>query len=226
MNKRLDKKTLITAFIISLLIFVSGIFVGWNLNKQKINVMKNKVSDINKNLESLQTEFLFLNFIGENASCPLLRNRMVEINEETYKLGSRLTSYDESSKFKDELDLEELKKNYYHSLIRYWLLSRKMKESCGMEKFITVLYFFNKDCKKCSDQGFLLSYYKRQLEEKLLVFTLDADFKDPFIQALEDFYKIDRFPSIVVEGEKYESFKNMKELKEIFCEKQSDLDIC
>ncbi|MFB6088793.1 MAG: hypothetical protein ABEK36_03385 [Candidatus Aenigmatarchaeota archaeon] len=222
----MDKKTLATAAAVSLVIFLAGIFVGWNINKQKINVMKDRVENINRNLEGLQTEFLFLNFIGENASCPLLRNRMIEINEETYKLGNRLTSYDEGAKFKNQENLQELKRNYYHSLIRYWLLSRKMKESCGTEKFITVLYFFNEDCDKCSDQGFLLSYYKRQLDEKLLVFTLDADFEDPFIKALLDYNNIEEYPSLVVEGQTYKGFKNKDELEEIFCEKESGLEIC
>lgn len=225
-KKKLDKTTLGLAAVISLFLFLSGVFIGWNLNQQKMNIMQEKVESINKDVESFQTEFLLLNFLGQNATCPLLKNRLASINKQTYQLGSKLTSHEERAKFESQESLRELKRNYYHSLIRYWLLSRKMKNKCGSGDFVTVLYFFDEDCDRCSDQGFLLSYFKKQLEQKLLVFTLDASFGDPYIQTLEEYYNVTEFPSLVVGGETMGGFKNKTELRNKFCSKEPSLKIC
>ncbi|RLJ02895.1 MAG: hypothetical protein DRP11_02355 [Candidatus Aenigmatarchaeota archaeon] len=224
--KRLDTGTIIMALIISTLIFLSGVFFGWSINKEKISYMKGQIDDLNNDLEAFQLEFLFLNFIGENATCPLLQNRIIQINQQSYELGNRIQNYENDEEFKDMKSLDELKRDYYRLLIRYWLLSKKMDSACKSQGSVSVLYFFSRNCSMCDEESFLLTYFKKKLNEKLLVFALDSDFDDPFIKVLKDYYGISEYPSVVIEDNLYEGFKNRDELKDLICKESPDLEIC
>ena len=140
-------------------------------------------------------------------------------------MGQRLVSYEDTSKFTNEEDLDILKRDYYRSLIRYWLLNKKIGEECHEER-LDVLYFFQQECNDCDDQAIVLDYYKQQLKSDVLIFTLNADVRDPFIIALETFYNVTSFPSVIVDGEKLEGFQPRENLHEVFCLNHPELSVC
>lgn len=225
MPKRFDKATLASAAVISALLFVAGVSVGININEQKTSFLRDRIVDLNSDLESVQLEFLLLDTIGENATCPLLRARINEVNKETYELGQRLLSYEETSKFTDEGDLDSLKQDYYRSLIRYWLLNKKVEEACS-ERTLSVIFFFVPDCPSCDDQSVVLDYYKTTLGEDILIFTLNAAVDDPFIQTLAKNFEVSRYPTLIVDDTKYEGFQSRETFRAVICEKQPGLETC
>lgn len=224
-RKRLDKPLLISAALISALLFFTGIAVGITINEQKTSFLRERITDLNSELESFQLEFLLLDTFGENASCPLLKARVGEVNQESYELGQKLVSYEETSKFRDDTELTDIKKAYYRSLIRYWLLNRKVEEACG-ERTLNVIFFFVARCPACDDQATVLDYYKSVLRDDILIFTLNADVKDPFIETLRKFYSIESYPSLVVDGIKRENFRSKEDLKREFCGSHPSLNVC
>ena len=90
-----------------------------------------------------------------------------------------------------------------------------MKNLCGQEDFVSVLYFFSENCGTCDDQSFVLTHLKNKLKEKFLVFTLDADFDEPVINILKKYYNIEKYPTLILEGNKLEGLQSKDDILDI-----------
>jgi len=213
-KKQLNARIIISAVIISALLFLSGIYVGYSINREKLSYIESTINKITSDIQNFQLEFLFLDVLGENATCPLLADTLSEINKESYDIGTRLTSYGKEGEIQDYNEYVKTKKEYSRLLIGYWLLANKLKTSCKLEAN-TIVYFFSKECVTCDDQGFILTYFKKDMGEKLLVFALDGDLDEPSIQVLKRHYNITSYPTLIVNGESYGRFLSKGELEDI-----------
>jgi thiol-disulfide isomerase/thioredoxin len=212
-KKQLNSRIIISAVIISALLFLSGIYVGYSINREKLSSIEATINKITSEIQNFQLEFLFLDILGENATCPLLTDTLSGINKESYEIGTRLTSYGIEG-VQDYNEYVSTKREYSRLLIGYWLLANKLKTSCRMEAN-TIVYFFSKECGKCDDQGFILTYFKKELGENLLVFALEGDLDEPSIQVIKRYYGIESYPTLIINGEVYGRFLSKSELEDI-----------
>jgi len=215
-KKGIDYKILIASAIIAFMIFGSGLFMGYMFSKERLSVMDSDLQDISKDVQNFQLSFLFFDVLGANATCPLLESTISNINNDAYELGSKLTSYTTGEDIRDYTNYHEMKIEYSRTLISYWLLAEKMKESCNLDKS-TVLYMFSDDCPECDNQGFVLTYLKDKYKENLLIFALNGGLDEPALKTLKTFYNITSYPSIVIDGELYEGFTSRETLEETVC---------
>ncbi|NIO22658.1 MAG: hypothetical protein GTN38_01355 [Candidatus Aenigmarchaeota archaeon] len=213
-KKQFNARIIISAVIISALLFLSGIYVGYSINRETLSLIETRLMKITSDIQNFQLEFLFLDVLGENATCPLLADTLSEINKESYDIGTRLESYGGEGEIQDYDEYLNTKREYSRLLIGYWLLANKLKSSCELEAN-TIVYFFSRECGKCDDQGFILTYFKKDLGEKLLVFALDGDLDEPSIQVLKKHYNLESYPTLIINGEGYGRFLSKGELEEI-----------
>ncbi len=212
-TKQFDKKTIISALIISAILFSGGIFVGYSLNREKLTGIEYHIDAINSDMENFQLQFLFFDVLGENATCPLLESTLSNINEESYEIGTRLDQYGNDNELKDFNEYENLKKEYSRILVSYWLLANKLKESCKSHSS-TIIFFIGKECVKCDEQAFVLTYLKEKLGEQVLIFTLDGTLDEPSIEVLKEYYNITGYPSLVINGEKFSGLTPIETINE------------
>jgi hypothetical protein len=225
MRKQLDKRILITALIITTMIFVSGVIVGINLNQQKVDIIYSSLIDVNRELENFQIETLFFKTFGENATCPLLNSRLSYINKQTNDLGNKLELYRGNTKEKDDTYIK-LRSEYTRITITYWLLAKEMRESCHNTDYITTVYFFSENCADCDSQSFILTYYKEILGDKLLNFAIDTTYPEPSLEVLKNYYNINEYPTLVIEDNKYVGLVDKEKMRLIFCSHFGNLSIC
>ncbi|QQG39684.1 MAG: hypothetical protein HYS81_04935 [Candidatus Aenigmatarchaeota archaeon] len=221
----MDGKILAAAFAVSAVLFLSGLGLGLLVSEEKADYLGAQVEQVDSDIESLQLEFLLLDTIGENATCRLVKDRLREVNSQSYELGNKVGAYEDNEEGINGESLDLLKRAYYHSLIKYWIFNKKVEDVCG-EKTANIIYFFVRDCSACQDQGVVLSYYKEVLGENLLVFPISADFEDPFVQTLNGYYNVTSYPALVINGEKHEGFLSKKELGDRLCQTGQSLPIC
>jgi len=207
--KQLDAGMIITAFVLSAIIFGAGVFVGYVTNREKLSALETNIGDIVNDVENFQLQFLFFDVLGENATCPLLGSTLSSINKKSYEIGSRLESG--VSDLSGDTNYVSTKLEYSRLLVSYWLLAEKLKKTCET-KISTVIYFYSKDCSSCSDQAFVLNYMKNNYGSRLLVFALDADIGEPSVDTLKSYYKIITYPSLIINGVKHEGFVPQDEL--------------
>ena len=210
--KQFDKRTIAAAMLISALLFMSGIGVGYTLNKEKLSGIEKHMDTVIKDMQDFQLQFLFFDVLGENATCPLLENTLSRINEESYEIGTRLDQYAQVNEIKDEREYETLKREYSRILVSYWLLANKLKEVCSSSAS-TVIFFIGKNCKECDNQAFVLTYLKEKLGEKILIFTLDLSLDEPSIEVLKEYYNVTKYPSLVIDGKMFSGFVPLETIK-------------
>lgn len=212
--KQLNAKILISALVISGLLFSGGLFTGYTLNRERLVTVEEDMRDILRSVENLQLQFLFFDVLGEEATCPLLTETLADINKKSYEIGSKLTDYGSGAEIQDYNEYILLKGEYSRLLTGYWLLMNKVKDSCNI-KATTIVYFFAKECDRCDDQGFILTYLKRLHDEDILIFALDADLEEPSIQTLKTYFGVTSYPALIIDEKLYEGYKTKEELEEI-----------
>ncbi len=212
-KKMIDYRVLVSAAIITVLIFGGGLFTGHVLSKQRMSSIDISLDNIEKDMQDFQLQFLFFDVLGENATCPLLSETISEINQKAYDTWLKITEEEAHTEIRDQAMADELKRDYSRMLVSYWLLAEKMKEACGSD-ISTVLYMFSiEGCYDCENQGFVLTYLKDIYKDKLLIFAIDGEFDDSSIRALRTFYNVTTYPALVINGKLYEGFYSQEQLE-------------
>jgi len=198
-KKRLDKRLLLSALIITGLIFFSGFSIGYSFNTGKLSAVESDIATVTKDIQNFQLEFLMFDVLGEKSACPLLSSTLSEINVRSEKIGNRLEMLSPDSEIKDYASYVEMKKEYSRVLLGYWLLANKFKKACE-SNISTVVYFYANQCDSCGDQSFVLTYLKKRYNETLLIFALDADLEEPSVRTIKEFYNVTVYPTLVIDG--------------------------
>ncbi|MFH1445446.1 MAG: hypothetical protein ABIF08_03120 [Nanoarchaeota archaeon] len=213
-RKPLNLKIIITALVITVVLFSSGVFTGYSISKGAISIFDSEVKTISNDIENFQLQFLFFDVLGEEATCPLLEDTLNKININSYETGNQIETYGSDKAILDFNEYEELKKRYSRLLVGYWLLSEKMQNACEFNAD-TIVYFFTGDYTEYNAQGFVLTYLKNKYKEDLLIFSLDGDVDEPSVRALKEYYNIKEYPSLIINGKLYEGQKTSDEIEKI-----------
>ncbi len=185
-----------SAFAITIVIFLVGFIIGSAINEKKLQVIYDLENDIR--VESLGNELVF-----ELVSSDLCENiNITSYTTEISELGKRLT-YMESIYGYDSPQVHNLK-NYYTLLqIRHYLINKDMQETCGIDKPI-VLYFYTNfgDCVDCGDQGLVLTNVHRQYPQ-FNIYSFEFAENNPAIEFLKEKYVLEehRLPTVIIDNE-------------------------
>ncbi|MFH0890080.1 MAG: hypothetical protein V1836_02975 [Candidatus Aenigmatarchaeota archaeon] len=214
-NRGIKKDKYLAAAFITAAIFVLGFVLGTMMSERKILELEQLSRQQEADFSSLQFQFSYLESVPKNESCIVI-SRTLESNLKT--LGPTLKKIEgyESSGDTSNPDYIVLKRKYTIANLRYWLLAEKSKEMCGSDS-VSVLYFNNKDCSKCNDEGYILEQLKQNLGDSLLVFSIDSQLEESMIDILRAQYKIYDFPSLVIDGITYGKFMTMNEILSAVC---------
>jgi hypothetical protein len=217
-KRRIAWEFYIVSAAITIFILFMGIYLGIFLSKGKIEELKSELTSLKLKQEDLMFE-LSLFALNKNISCNMLTQALEKVIDEAGKLGDRVSLYETTEKIKDE-NFNELKKDYTLTLIRYWFYVEEIKKNCDKSNLVTVLYFYsNQDCFDCLSQGTILTYMKQKYPQNLMVFALDYDLDLSIISSLKRVYGVQKVPSLVINGEKYEGLVTLEKLSEILCKK-------
>lgn len=216
----------VVAGVITFLVFTLGLLLGLILDNERVQYLDRRAELQKIDYNSLQLQYLYLSDIQEkNSSCPALREALKNsIKELSYSL-ELLETYQENTQINSkEYDL--ISRKYLLDNIRYWIFSKKTKEICN-EDIINILYFYSEnDCDICHNQGTILSYFKIKLQDEILIFPLNIDTKEDFINLLQVQYNISTYPSIIINDEKFEGVVSKERLLKIVCENSINKEKC
>ncbi len=195
------------AFFISVIIFAIGVYIGTVLDKGNVNTMLSEVEKTNQ--LALSSQLMLL--MGDSSTfCPVYLEELGKLDQETEKLGLKLAYLEDIKGVSDT----GLKKQYFVLETNAFLLSEKVKETCGVN-FTTVLYFYsNKNCTDCRQQGYELINLKQKLDEQIRIYSFDGDLGSSLAEALKNRYSVKTYPSIVIGGNRtLAGFRTMSEVE-------------
>ena len=171
LKRKVSTGKYLAAAIITIAIFLIGVFLGYVLDEQRVNYLEKSLNDESMDVLSLQMQEKFINDFKEEKNCGAMKTVMNSVLVGLEKTRGRLEDYKKDSS-RNQLDYEDLKRKYMLEEIRFWMLAKDAKETCNFN-FVQVLYVYGNEnnCKKCYEQGIALTYLKKQLGENLLIFS-------------------------------------------------------
>lgn len=218
----INTKLYVMAIAITIVIFILGLLLGVLIEGERVEYIEYRDREQEINFNSLQLQYLFLSALEEKNGCNAFLATLDNYIENTEGARVKLEKYLDKSNVHEE-DFNLLKREYIISQINYWILSMRTRDMCN-EDFVTVLYFFSKECDECENQGFVLDYLKRIFKERLLIFAIDASFpQEPMISIMKDTYNITQTPALIIEGEKFVGFQSKDKLIEEICSHYSSV---
>jgi hypothetical protein len=187
-------------FIISTLLFLTGIFAGIMVSRVKLTTIETKITDFEQNINSLELNVLISDALqNETLSCRFLQGQLNQTRELLNDLGEEVVAYEEQLKLEDAY-YREIKKRYNSVRAEYWLMLEKLKNKCN-NNYTTILFFYSTidPCPDCRDQGFILSYIATK-DSNMYVVPLDADEDLLVIDMLKEAYEVNETPMLVVDS--------------------------
>ncbi len=216
-RQNIKKRRYLTIGIITLSIFFLGILFGSFIDSLKFDYVEGIIEKQKLDLNTLQTQSLFISSIEKNQGCSAIEEVIKNNLENLQPTLTRLIEYEEGEKRDNSEEYIKLKRGYIQTNIRYFLLAEKSRDLCN-SNYVSVLYFFNDECKICKLQGTILTNLRSYFKGNLLVFPVDSDFKEePLVDVLTRTYNVTSFPTLVIEGEVIRKYTPREGLKEKIC---------
>jgi hypothetical protein len=216
-----NKRMYIFAFIITAAIFFLGFFFGFLMDLKRTDYFEQS-NEINKlNIRSLQLQEDLMTDENFSNQCGAFRFMFDKTIVELENNRERLESYGRQAKVNtDKFDL--LKREYVISQINFWRIAKKIKEVCpNSSDFVTLLYFFSdsSSCPVCDNQAAILTYYKNQLQQNILIFSINEKLADqePIIQLMQQAYQVKVYPTLIILNDMYPKYVDKEELRTILC---------
>ena len=211
---KISKKRYLIAFVITLGIFLLGIFLGVILTETKLSKIDDLQLQFRTRLLSLELQSLL---VGED----ICNFQDVDLLvEELGELGETLNSMEDQLGKNDDRVLAL--KNYYSLLqIRHMLYIQDFNKKCD-NKFTIVLFFYSNDesvCPDCQNQGYILSYLRAKYHY-IRVYSYDIDLNSPVVRALLKLNSVEGAPYIVVDDNGYSGFRDKEFLEGIINEEE------
>ncbi len=226
-KRKVSKTKYLVAFFITLVVFTLGLLLGLVVENKRVQMMEYGDEKQTLDFSSLQLQYQFVDLFGEERNCNALKKTFEESTKNLENARIKIEEYSKDSNInKNEFDL--LKREYVLAQIRFWLHIKKTKNVCGLEHS-TIFYFYTENCPDCSNQAYILTYLKNKLGVNLLNFAFDADFeKEPMINILKKVYDIEEYPTLIINGKKFEGLTKKETILKEICPtyKESTPDIC
>jgi len=201
------------AGIISFVLYLSGIFTGLYLQKLTIEYTEEKVKDLQRRLENVQLEYMYLSTMGKEVSCDFLTLLVDETTKEVWDIGRELVNLENQRS--ESKQLSELEKDYSLLSVRAWILNSYVTEKCVEDK-VVILYFYSVPCSDCIKQGNILDDLReKKFKDRLRVFVLNYDSDEEIVKVLKKTYNITETPSIVIGNSTYVGLIERDELSNI-----------
>lgn len=223
MVRSISRGKYLLAAVITVTIFLLGMFLGLVVESKRLGYMQDIASRQKLEFGSLQLQYQYISELAQEKSCPAILATFEEYMNTLVEAQERLENYEKEARIdRDEFRL--LKQEYTQAELNFWLLSKKVKKVCEKE-IVTVIYFYSADeiCAECEEQSFILSYLKEVFREKLMVFAIDETLDiEPMVTILKETYGIEKYPSVIVEDTVFHGFTDNQEILDEICAHYSE----
>lgn len=209
MAQRLSKRSiLILAAVVSVLLFAAGLLSGLGVMRiaeeraeGEVAFFVDYVDRFESQVRSVQIQEDFVNSLDERRRCAFAEDYFSQASESlTYYwsvLPSRLEEYEQGREL--GADYLALKEEYARLSLRAWIIARENERKCGASR--PILYLYAADCAACVAQGETLDRVKEalgELNETVLVFTVDYSQPEPALATIKEYYGITSVPALVI----------------------------
>ena len=180
----------ILAFIISNLLFVTIFLVAYGvsyLNYQGIHNQNVLIEDSLREIAALANSSV----CGDES--------LLIASDSLDRVGSKLALLESRFGKQDERVIEQ-KKKYSELEYEHLSLVKRVSSACN-ESFVTIIFFYSNigELQEASENvGFILSSFKKENPEKIMVYSFDFTLDAEIIDKLKKQYKVEGLPYVLV----------------------------
>ncbi|MFW5852698.1 MAG: hypothetical protein ACOCUR_01590 [Nanoarchaeota archaeon] len=226
------KRLFFVGFIITLILLFSILLSNFFLTEMREDAVVDRMSDMMRSYEEMQTLVLMSEFFGEESTCIALESMLSSMNEELWELGIKIDQYRQvTEEFSQSPFYYEQKKHFNQRAVLYYSMLKRMQEMCEVEQVLMTFFYEKKeDCPDCDPQSFVLTDIRMDLEKldmgtHLALFSFDVDLDLATINLLLSHYDVDEFPCVVINDNAFCGLRDKEEMKDLICE-ESDGTLC
>lgn len=217
--RSLSKDKYVIAGIITLGVFLLGLFLGLAIEGKRVNYIESAGKRQNLDFSSLQLQYAFIDQLSQEKNCLAVQKTFEQNINNLESTRIRLENFDRDATLnRNELDM--LKNEYILAQIRYWLLAERTRKLCGSD-IVSILYFFSDEdeCQDCEKQAFVLTYLKKKFKDRLLIFSFDSKFdNEPMVPLLKNTYNVTAYPTIVIGSRPLAGFQDKDVILNEICD--------
>jgi hypothetical protein len=205
-RQKINPVKYITVFAITTLVFIVGILIGNYFSSQKLQ----QIDDIGQQLKTDTTAMeLQYELIAED---PCAHINSTPLADELYEMASKL-DYMENRLGEDDQNVKDLKEYYSLLELRHWLFMQKTNKECNQSSARILFFYTNEeDCSKCKEQGFILTWARRNYEN-VYVYSFDYTIKNDALDTVKRIFAIEGTPAIVINKQTYNNFMTRDEIE-------------
>lgn len=205
----IDNRKYFFTFLITAVIFATAIFISNLISEKRLDDIRQIQDRLALDILASETQSALL----EETSCKQIGDS-VPLAKELGNLAERLSAAEVQSGA-DDLDLQNLKRQYFLLEIRDYLFMKKIAEKCDIYSTF-ILYFYSnaEDCEDCTKTGYVLTALQEQLPD-LRIYSFDYNMDLEAIHTLRSIYGLNStLPALVINGDPYYGFRPLDELIE------------
>ncbi|MDP3727908.1 MAG: hypothetical protein Q8R18_00495 [bacterium] len=208
------KYIFLTSLVITLLVFVAGLFLGWNLDTLRSSELLSDLRNNELDTESYLVERAFWDSYG-GEDCRFAELRLNSLSAELAELGQYLNSYQKKNIFEED-EFQYLARRYFLLEIRGYILYNELKENCAIQNDV-ILYFYGFEDEESQKQGYVLDKIVDRSNGTVDIFSINKDYEgDGALETVKLYYNVTVTPTIIINGNtKKEGYVNYDEIKEL-----------
>jgi len=189
MERKINVPIYILAFVITIVIFGIGFWIGSIYDSILSETIETRISDVSYQALSLQLIYL----MGEDSSyCEFYTAELEKIDRETELVGYELSLLEEAKGYTNP----ELKDKYFLLETTSFTIHRRIGEICGT-KDKEILYFYSNE--KCGEDCVIQGRELLKLKENknVRIYSFDCTINSPIANSLCNKYNVKSYPTIV-----------------------------
>ena len=194
-----NKRLLINSLIITSIIFLIGMFVGYQFDNLRTNDVVENLRQSELDAQSYLTEQDFFENFGAY-QCELAQPRLIDLSSRLGELGSNLVNYEKRSVFRQK-DYNYLLRKYFLEEIKTYTLFSKLKQTCNRNNTL-ILYFFNPEDISSEQQGKVIDVFVKK-HRGISVFSVNFKYQgDILTNNIKTYYNITMTPTVIINNAK------------------------
>lgn len=207
MNNTIDWRKYFFSFIITVVIFVTAIYLSNYFGQKKLDELKSIQDKIAIDILSSETQFSLL----EESSCTDIGGTNA-LSQELGTLEDKL-SYTENDRGADDPEVISLKQYYSLLEIKDYILMQKISDKCHKAPLSIIYFYSNKgDCSDCQREGYVLTQLRSEYPD-LRVYTFDYNLDISAVKTLISTKKIENnLPALFANDKLYYGFQSVDDL--------------
>src|SRR3989344_4152625 len=187
------------AGIVTLVIFISGVLLGYILENNRINEVRQDYRDLEKQWADAKIQSTFYQLMT-----PSFCNESIKENlnfaDRVYDEGLKLEKFEDKNIISDDILYD--KERYVLLKLEFWLNSVYLKNKCNTN-YTNLIYFYAQNptlTQKAAQntQSLILKDLKDKHGQEIMLIPLPIDLDIATINILKDKYKITDVPTILI----------------------------